>query len=240
MISAIAIDDDPDFLASLNQMARKVSDLHLKVCFQNPELAIDYLRSHTVDLIFVDIEMDEMSGLDFIHLLKSNHKSLPKIIIISSYREYALDGFNLDVSDYLLKPLSFHRFLVAIKKVKGMDSAIEIDQEANSSHQIFVRSNRKIVKINTTKAIYLQSQDHYVKVYSTIENCIIPYRISECVELFGSRFLRVHKSYIANVDHIIEIDTQEDQIILSSEKVIPYSNSYKEFIKNLVITKRRT
>lgn len=183
------------------------------------------LNRYPVDLMFLDIKMPEISGLDFIRSLKHP----PKIILTTAFTEYALEGYELDVSDYLLKPVSFDRFIKAVDKVRRVQDNVTpttiLPAEADS---FYVKSDRKLVKVIPSEIIYIESQKNYLYIHTT-EQKIMTYSTLNNMEESLNRYnylLRVHKSYMINKNQIRQIDN--GIIILKTDAEVPLGASYRD------------
>lgn len=183
------------------------------------------LNRHPVDLMFLDIKMPEITGLDFIRSLKHP----PKIILTTAFTEYALEGYELDVSDYLLKPVSFERFIKAVDKVRRVQDQVAptpiLSSEADS---FYVKSDRKLVKVIPSEIIYIESQKNYLYIHTT-EQKILTYSTLNNMEESLNRYdylIRVHKSYLINKNLIRQIDN--GIIILKTDAEIPLGASYRD------------
>ncbi len=223
MINCIIIDDEPLALKGLKEYINDIDFLHLVGEFDNAMKTLPLLKSEKVDLIFLDIEMPQISGLDFL-------KSLPHpplIIITTAYPQHAVEGFELNVIDYLLKPIAFNRFLKAALKAQEVFSHSDqaLNEEKTTDH-IFVKSNNKIVKIFFEDIIYAEALQNYVAIH-TANGKIITYLTFKSVEenLPASLFLKVHKSYIVRLSKITGIGAN---LIYMDEIEIPISRSLKE------------
>lgn len=183
------------------------------------------LNRHAVDLMFLDIKMPEISGLDFIRSLKHP----PKIILTTAFTEYALEGFELDVSDYLLKPVSFERFIKAVDKVRrGQDKVTPTTILPAAADSFYVKSDRKLVKVVPSEIIYIESQKNYLYIH-TNEQRIITYSTLNSMEESLNRYnylLRVHKSYMINKHQIRQIDN--GIIMLKNDAAVPLGASYRD------------
>lgn len=229
-IKCVVIDDEPLAIKVLEKHIRKIPELEIVSTFDNPINAGVYLQNNKVDLLFLDIQMPEITGIDFI----KNTTIHQKIILTTAYREFALEGYELDVFDYLLKPISFIRFFKTINKFIALraekHSALTNSSSANTqADYIFVNSNKKMIRIEFNKILYIVSIKDYVRIHRETDSIITKDKISAFIEKLPSRFLRVHRSYIINTNKI-EALTAKD-IILFNDIEIPIGNSYKENIK---------
>jgi DNA-binding LytR/AlgR family response regulator len=230
----LIVDDEPLARDLLACYIEKVNELEVADQCSNALEAFAFLQKKTIDLLFLDIQMPKMNGLE---LIKSLHQK-PKIIITTAFREYAVDGFELDVLDYLVKPVSFDRFLKSIAKYnhyssfqKGSESAADID--TFESAYMYVKVNKDMIKVFLKDIVYIESIKDYLKIVLENGSHITYQRISYMEEnLPEERFLRVHKSYIAALDKISSY--RNDTIYIGSFN-IPIGRIYKQnFLRRLV------
>ncbi|MBL4939321.1 MAG: response regulator transcription factor [Lutibacter sp.] len=225
-INCIIVDDEPIAREILESHLLKIEAINIVATCKNAIEAFNELNSSTIDLIFLDINMPEISGLSFV---KSINKNI-KVIFTTAYREYAVDGFNLQAVDYLLKPISFERLLQAVNKYLDENITVlnefEQDMKEVLSDFIFVRSDRKMVKINFSEIDYIESFSDYIKIH--LEDKIIVTRetISNIeAKLPQKEFLRIHRSFIVS---IAKIESFTNEFIEIRKKAIPISRSYKK------------
>jgi two-component system, LytTR family, response regulator LytT len=226
MITAIAIDDEPLALQLVSGYIEKTPGIRLIGKFDNPLDAADFLGETTVDIIFVDIQMPDLSGIEFTKLLEKG----PKIIFTTAYEKYAIEGYKLDIVDYLLKPFSYEEFLAAEKKAQRyirLEQKAKVNVDANNRF-LFLKSDYKIRRINFSEILYIEGLKDYVKVYT--QNAPKPVLSLTSLKLLesklpASRFMRVHRSFIVNLD---KIDTIERSRIVFGKTYIPVSEQYKE------------
>lgn len=226
MITTIAIDDEPLALQLVTGYIEKTPGLTLLGKFDNPIDAAEFLADKTVDLIFVDIQMPDLSGIEFTRLLEKG----PKVIFTTAFEKYALEGYKLEIVDYLLKPFSYEEFLVSIQKVQRLMSlekraAIKVD--ANNEF-LFLKSDYKIKRINFNDILYIEGLKDYVKVFT--QNASKPLLSLTSLKLLesklpDSKFMRVHRSFIVNLE---KIDTIERSRIVFGKEYIPVSDQYKD------------
>jgi len=224
----IIVDDEPIAREILESHLKRIDNLKLVASCKNAMEAFNEINAKPVDLIFLDINMPEISGLSF---AKSINKNI-KIIFTTAYREYAVDGFDLQAVDYLLKPISFERFLQAINKYLNTNISItprktkELIPEKNDF--IFIRSDRKMVKINFDAILYIESLSDYIKIH-TLDKIYITRETITSIEakLPSSSFLRIHRSYIISLDKIASFT---NEFIEVTNKAIPISRSYKKSV----------
>jgi len=227
-LRTIALDDEPLALKLVTDYIEKTPFLELVETFDNPMDAIDFLVDEDVDLILLDIQMPDLTGIEFTKVLQN----VPKIIFTTAYERYAIDGFKLNAVDYLLKPFSYPEFLTAVQKAKKL---IELEQEhaglptieANSQF-LFLKSEYKIRRINFNDIQYIEGLKDYVKVYLHSENKpILSLNSMKSLEqkLPPERFMRVHRSFIVNLD---QIEIIERSRIVFGKTYIPVSDQYKD------------
>jgi len=246
VLHAIAVDDNPAALTTIEGYARKIDWLELDGCFTEALHGIDYLKNHSVDMVFLDVEMDDISGLDFISIIKDKG-IYPQFVIISAHEQYALKGFELNVADYLHKPISYNRFVHAVERVYDRISQVP-QQELNGngpansrghafSDYVFVNHDRKLVKVLKDDITYIQSDGHYCYLYLAGQS---RKHISHSLLfmenlLLGSSFLRIHKSYLVNVKHIQEIDSRSESsyLLLDDGEQLPIGITYRPLVQQL-------
>ena len=202
----------------------------MKNCYDAIE-AIEYLNSNTIDLIFLDLNMPKLKGFEFLKTLTST----PKVIVTTAYSEFALEGYELNVSDYLLKPFSFERFLKAINKTvssKSKTSHSIAEKKEVISESIFLRSNNKYIQVAIDTIQYMEAAGNYTKVITINETITIREKISDVLELLNNiDFIQVHKSFAVSKKHIKSI---EGNRIFISENNIPIGKTYKTNIIQLL------
>ena len=226
MITVIAIDDEPLALQLVSGYIEKTPGLKLAGKFDNPLDASEFLANNQVDLIFVDIQMPDLSVIDFTRIIEKG----PKVIFTTAFEKYALEGYKLEVVDYLLKPFSYEEFLASVQKALKL---IRLEQnslqkvEANDEF-LFLKSDYKIKRINFNDILYIEGLKDYVKVYvQNIPKPVLSISTLKLIEskLPESRFMRVHRSFIVNLG---KIDTIERSRIVFGKTYIPVSDQYKE------------
>ena len=231
-IRCIIVDDEPIAREILENHLRKIEAVTVVASCKNAIEAFNVLNSNTIDLIFLDINMPEISGLSF---AKSIHPSI-KIIFTTAYREYAVDGFDLQAVDYLLKPISFNRLMQAVNKYLGeitnhrVPEIIESDIEKNDF--IFVRSDRKMIKINFQNICYIESLSDYIKIHQDDKSVVTRETITSIEsKLPKNDFLRIHRSFIVSLS---KISSFTNEFVEVNNKSITISRSYKkEVLKRL-------
>ena len=230
MMTYLIIDDEHIAHEIIKGYCEKMPEMQLmKHCYDALE-ALDYLREYTVDLIFLDINMPKLKGFEFLKTLKSP----PKVIVTTAYQEYALEGYELNVVDYLLKPFSFERFLKALNKVM-LAERIALpgkDESLKRESQIFLYADKKHFQVSVSEILFLEAAGNYVKVILRNDTHMIRDKISEMLETLPTDdFLRVHKSFVIAKRHIDSIDGNR---ILIGNYTIPIGKMYKSNIKELL------
>lgn len=233
MIRTIAIDDEPLALQLVSGYIEKTPFLELLGVFDNPIDAMEFLESNQADLIFLDIQMPDLTGIEFARVLKNS----PKIIFTTAYGEYALEGFKLDAVDYLLKPFSYEEFIKAAEKAKkliGYEKKGQAEEVSTNSNFLFLKSEYKIRRINFNDILYIEGLKDYIKVYLQHKpKPILSLNSLKSLQqkLPETKFMRVHRSYIVNLE---KIDTIERSRVVFGEVYIPVSDQYKEKFQEFI------
>lgn len=230
MINCIVVDDEPLARSLLEDHITEITFINHLGSFKNAILAANFLASNKVDLIFLDIQMPKLTGIDFLKTLSNP----PAIIFTTAYREYAIESYELQVQDYLLKPITFDRFFKAVNNFYTAKLNILISQENknNTPDTIYVNVNKKHIKIILNNILYLESIKDYLKIIMTTETLIIKERISHFLkQLPENKFLRVHRSYIVNLDKITAYTHQDIEI---DENEIPIGGKYKDQVLTIL------
>ncbi len=231
MIHYMIIDDEPIAHKVIEAFTRDLPHLVLQSNCYNPMQAMEYLQTSEIDLMFLDINMPKMKGLDFLKLLKNP----PAVIITTAYEEFALEGYELNVIDYLLKPFSFERFTQAVYKVQSSQSKAEplVKSISKDQHEsIFIKGDKKHIQVILSDICYIESIGSYCKLITKAESIITHEKISNFEKLLDSaNFIRVHKSFIVAKRHIKSI---EGNRILISDQHIPIGQTYKLNLKNVL------
>ncbi len=226
MIRCIAIDDEPLALQQTVSYIKRTPFLQLKAQCKSAANALDIVNSEDIDLMFVDINMPDITGLEFVKSLQ-NHIM---IIFTTAYSEYAIEGFKVDALDYLLKPFGYDEFLRAAMKAQNHWNLIKHTEPTTEEQfdYIFVKSDQRMVKIPFSNITYIESQGEYVKIFISGGSNEMPLLSMSIMEqkLPPERFMRVHRSYIINLDHIVEISY--NRILLTDGKKIPIGDMYRD------------
>jgi DNA-binding LytR/AlgR family response regulator len=227
-ISCIIIEDEPLAAKVLTDYISEVPFLELKGHFKDAILATEYLRENSTDLIFLDIHLPKLKGMAFLKTLTNP----PSVIITTAYHQYAVEGFDLNVTDYLLKPIEFERFLVAVNKVKKAGSGKPVSEETRETKDfIFLNIQKKKVKILFSEILFIESQREYIRIVTSQKEFISKISTSEIEELLPKeQFKRIHRSYIVA---IAKIDSYNAEAVEIGGTSIPIGRGYKEVIENL-------
>jgi DNA-binding LytR/AlgR family response regulator len=218
IINCIIIEDEPLAMARAKEFVQKVSFLRLLQTFDNGLDAISYLKTESVDLIFLDIQMDEFTG---IHLLESLNQR-PEVIIISAFNEYAVKGFDLNVTDYLLKPYTFERFLSAALKVLDKIKATKKDVQ----DFVFIKTEYRLEKVFFEQILFIEGMRDYRQIHTSEKKIMTLETFKELEsKLPSNQFVRVHKSYLVSLNKIESIE--RDRIKIQKD-LIPISDTFRE------------
>jgi two-component system LytT family response regulator len=224
VINCIIVEDEPLALKRIKEFVNQVSYLNLTASFSNALDAIGFFKDNVVNLIFLDIEMDGFTGIEFIESLTCN----PQIIITTAYDKYALKGFELNVADYLLKPFRFDRFLSAVERVYDI---INKDQKEDKDF-IFVKTEYRLERVALCDIYFIEGMGDYRNIQTGSKKILTLKTFSDFeTDLPINSFCRVHKSYIVSIDKIISIEHNRIKI---KDALIPISDSYKERFYNLI------
>lgn len=229
MIRCIAIDDEPLALQQMAGYIEKTLFLEMQGGFENALEAIAWLQDHETDLMFVDINMPGLSGMDFVKSL--NHP--PRVIFTTAYSEYALEGFRVDAVDYLLKPIGYPDFLKAAEKARerlGTKTAESSQVKSDDTH-LFIKSEYKILRINLADIQYIEGMREYVRIHIEKQKPVMTLMSMKKMEdyLPEASFMRVHRSYIVNLQKVGAIARNR---IIFDKVYIPVSEQYKEAFQN--------
>ncbi len=224
----LIVDDEPLALDVLESYIHKVPNLQLVARCSNAIEALSQLRNHDISILFLDIQMPEITGVEFLKSLKNP----PCVIFTTAYSEYAMDGFNLDAVDYLLKPISFDRFLKATNKaiaqltpLKSKKEATSVNHE-NESDFIFVKSDKKIVKIGLDEILYIEGLKDYVIIFTPAGRIITLQTMKNLEEKLPSdQFIRVHRSFIISLNRMKSISNNSVDV---NGKQIPIGKLYRD------------
>ncbi len=234
MIQYLIIDDEYIAHDIIKEYADMMPNMVLaKHCYDALE-ALDYLNKQPVDLIFLDLNMPKLKGFDFLRTLSKP----PKVIVTTAYQEHALEGYELNVVDYLLKPFSFARFLTAVNKVLDTASVIPTAPPTATTindKSVFLRSNKRYVQVGLQSILFLEGAGNYTKIITQGETITVREKISDLLlSLTAPDFLQVHKSFVVAVKHIKSV---EGNRIAIGEELVPIGKYYKKVVMELLISR---
>jgi len=227
MLKCIVIDDEPLAINLLEDHINKIPFLQLVGSYNNPMEALVNLNNKPVDLIFLDIQMPQLNGVQFMQLLQNR----AQVIITSAYQEYAIEGFEHNVVDYLLKPISFERFYKAVEKAYNQKNPT---QKLTRSEEmfpaiggyIFVKVETKMVRVELDSILFIEGLKNYVSIYTKTQRIVTLQVMKQLEEILPpNRFIRVHKSFIVALDKVNSIERQEIHIM---DRIIPIGATYSE------------
>lgn len=234
MIRCIAIDDEPLALQQLGTYLRKVPFFQVVECCQSALDAIPFIEQKAIDVVFIDINMPDLSGLDFVKSLDNP----PMIVFTTAYQEYALDGYKVDAVDYLLKPFGMSDILKAANKVKRRYELKASSPSFESSDVMFLKTEYKVVRILVSDIIMIEGMSEYLRIYlHDQEKPIIVLMSMKKMEerLAKHSFMRVHKSYIINLNSIRELN--KSRILLDNGADVPIGDSYRDRLGDYISQK---
>ena len=230
-VKCIIIDDEPLAVKVLQNHLKEFQNMELIDTFNSAVNAVPIIESNEVDVIFLDINMPKMNGLDFLRTLTVK----PLIVITTAYREYAVESFDLDVLDYLVKPIPFGRFLKAINKItKRINLENERNTEVTLSEEpfIFLKVDKKLMKVKLNDILYIESLKDYIKVITTLGDYLVHKTMSSISEeLSGDNFIRVHRSFTISLSKISSVEGNSVEI---ANRRIPIGRNYLQFAKQRI------
>lgn len=229
-IKCIAIDDEPLALEKIKGYIERVDHLKLSGTFNNAIDALSFLQTEKADVIFLDVQMEELTGIQMIESMAE----MPVVILTTAYDRYSIAGYNLNVTDYLLKPYSFQRFMQAVNKAydalsirrKEKPQLIINNGETSLKGFMFVKSEGKLVRVDYDKILYIEGMKDYVMIHTSSDKIMTMQGITHLMDyLPGNRFVRIHRSYIVAID---KIEAIERQTVLIDNEILPIGSSYKK------------
>jgi two-component system, LytTR family, response regulator len=241
MISCLIVEDEPLARQLITQYVAKIPALSLVKACANPLEALDILRGTAIDILFLDVQMPEITGITLLKILQNK----PYIILTTAYSEYALEGYELDVSDYLLKPITFERFLKAVEKATFRlnnneltpNKKEELINEKTIEKEliqpfIFVKDGTKLVKIKLADILYIEGLKDYITIYTPEKKIVTLQRIKVLeTQLPDNQFIRIHNSYIVALAWIDSIHKERVQI---GKNLLPISDTYRKSFKEFI------
>ncbi|HRI20141.1 MAG TPA: LytTR family DNA-binding domain-containing protein [Panacibacter sp.] len=235
-INCLAVDDEPPALQVIEKYIYATPMLQLVTTCTNAVEALSVLQNNKVDLLFLDIQMPQILGTDFMRTLSNP----PKVIFTTAFRKYAVDGFELDAVDYLLKPISFERFLKAVNKVMRLNitpaenviSTSPASMQTQPDNFLYLRADRKNVKVNFDDILFIESLKDYIKVVTREKNIITKQAISTIEETLPANiFLRIHRSFIVAIN---KIESFTHELVQINKYEIPISRSYRHEVEKVL------
>ncbi len=232
-LNCVIIEDEPLARNLITEYVKKVPSLNLLNAFSNPLEALEALRTLSVDILFLDVQMPEITGISLLKVLKKR----PLVVLTTAYSEYALEGYELDVADYLLKPITFERFLKSVDKIMQRLEAdpkpvVTASETVASPAFVFVKDGTKLVKVRLDEILYVEGLKDYVTIHTTSQKITTLQRMKALEEqLPADKFIRIHNSYIVALDAIDVI--QKNEVSIGSVSLPigdTYRKSFKEFI----------
>ena len=231
----IIIDDEPDAIDVLKFHLNNIPFMELKATFRDPIEALEYLQNHSVDILFLDINMPKLSGISFPKFLQKP----PLIIFTTAYSEYALESYELKAVDYLLKPIEFDRLLKAVMKARQVFDQNKEDVTAtlstskeNSEQTVIIKSGSEFHQLPIQNIKYIESDGNYVTFHTIKRSIVARYKLSEVVDLLPRQlFVRIHRSYLVALKHI---ETFKKYCVVIDKKEIPISSNYREVVLSIL------
>jgi DNA-binding LytR/AlgR family response regulator len=226
VLNCIVVDDDELARTLVAEYVEKTPFLKLKATCSSAKEAMRVLKEERVDLIFLDVEMPEMSGIDFIREFKEK----PQIILISAKKEYAAEAFDYNVTDFIVKPAAYARFLKAAEKAMEIEESIKVSDE--NKKELYIKKDSRLVKIDCKEILYVEALSDYVNIYTTTARFTVLSTMKGLeAKLPAKEFSRIHRSFIVRLDKIKAI---EDGTVVVNEHSLPISNSYKKEFFNVL------
>jgi two-component system, LytTR family, response regulator len=230
-IKCVLIDDEPLAIKVLQNYFNNFTDFEVIATFNNSLEALDFINSTPVDAVFLDINMPMMTGFELISLIENK----TKVIITTAFREFAAESYDLDVLDYLVKPIPLPRFIKCINKITtefNLKNNIKVETTKGDSH-IFIKVDKKMMKINIEEILFVEGMKEYIKVVTPDKTYITHKSLTSlCEELPADRFLRIHKSYVIALNKVKSIEGNRIQI---QSYTIPIGRNYSKDVKNKIL-----
>jgi len=231
-IKCIIIDDEPLAIKVIETHLKEMPEMELVATFNSPLEALPLMKDDSIDVLFLDINMPKMNGLDFLRTLTNK----PHVIITTAYREFAVDSFDLDVLDYLVKPIPFGRFLKTINKLssriqleRGGDDEVTLQEEPF----IFLKVDKKMMKIKLNDILFIESLKDYIKVMTTVGDYLVHKSMTSISEeLPESSFIRIHRSFAIAIN---KIEFVEGNSVMIANRRIPIGRNYLQFAKEKIL-----
>lgn len=232
-MKCLVIDDEPKAVEILSDYIEKVPDLECMATFRDPLKALNHIQNNPIDLLFLDINMPDLSGIQFLNALEHH----PLVIFTTAYSEYALDSYDYDAVDYLLKPIEFDRFLKAVNKAfrRYKEKKRERVPLRGDTETVFIKSGTDYHKLDTRSILYIKGTGNYLTFVTLNKEILTLLTMKEAIEILPPQFHRIHKSYIINLDHAELIDAEEVKI---KDQRIPIGDHYRGSLFRIIKNKR--
>jgi two-component system, LytTR family, response regulator len=227
-MKCVILDDEPLAVELITSYINETENLELAFASTNAFEAIQYIQKNEVDIVFLDMQMPELTGIQVLKIIGTGYK----VIFTTAYTDYALDGYEYNITDYLLKPISFERFTKAIEKIDQHNITTQQKNIAAEANFIFIKSDSKMIKINLADILFIEGLKDYLSIQTNTEKLITLQNLKTFEQhLNQQQFMRVHKSYIVALN---KIDTIERNRIFIGEHVIPVGDTYRDvFLKRI-------
>ncbi len=222
-MNCIIIEDQPPAQRLLKKYIEDLGTLQLEATFSDAIQAMEFLKAEAVDLIFLDIHLPKISGIDFLKTIPNP----PSVILTTAFPDYALESYEFNVVDYLLKPFSFQRFVKAVSKVPSKNIAPSSEENEQIRKELFIKSGYEYIKITVEDILYIKSDADYTEIFLPNKKHLSSEPLRYWLEnLDNNQFMRIHKSYIINITKIEKVAS--NQVFLTDEIVVPIGRAYKE------------
>ena len=228
----IIVEDEPLASEVLKEYVEQIPFLELKAVCRDAFIALDIIQDIKPDLLFLDLHLPKLKGFEFLKSLKNP----PQVIVTTAYRDYAIEGYELNVVDYLLKPISFSRFLSAVNKIKAPNSkAVAVNNSVQPERPfLFININKKKVKIFLDEILFIESKKEYISIVTQGQSYLTKYQLGEIEsQLVKSNFIRVHRSFIVSKEKIKAFNAAQIEV---EGITIPIGRSYKELVQTVLNT----
>lgn len=230
ILKAISIDDEPRAHHVIEHYASKIEQLELVESFTSPLKAASYLKDHSIDLVFLDINMPDMDGMSLLKTLKDP----PTVIFTTAYDEYAVESYDHEAAGYLLKPIEFPKFYKAVMRAVELQqkaiTPLPVDQTVTRS--ILLKSGTKMLRFDPADIFYVEASGNYAKVFLENENVLVDHTLSELMDQFLiGNFLRIHRSYAINVDHLSEYESHQ---VMVRDNTLPIGKTYRAEVRSFI------
>lgn len=227
MMKAIIVDDEPRAIKLLEDYIKRYGNIELTASFRDPIRALQFINVNKLDLIFLDIDMPGLSGLALAELIPKD----PKIIFTTAYAEHAVKSYDLEATDYLLKPIAFDRFIKAIQKANESVTAPSLDKSKDSNKIISLKSGFEIHRVPIHEVLYLEKNGNYMTYFLASKKIVVRQSIKEALTNLPDQFIQIHKSYIVAVKHMSLLDKDGVHV---NDSLLPVGSKFKESLMRLI------